>query len=265
MKRVISPTPPSPLPLASVTLATSTDQADNMGKNKGDDSGPDNAHRFQLFGLGSAAIAVIASMAWMAVGTPTAVGAGNCGACACEPQYHRQSSGACYYLSHVGSCLWVLQVSSGLILLNKDLLAHGFPYPMALSGLGMGFSGFASFLCCRVSPRYLGSLCQQARSQSLHCSCHCCLLSLRVPDLGRLYICLVTTSVWLMQVFKLVEAKRTVTFRFYVTKMLPVGLFMALTLHFGNLVYLYLTVSRCQLGDASLRGLSLSGTHAASV
>ena len=53
-----------------------------------------------------------------------------------------------------------------------------------------------------------------------------------------------------MQVFKLVEAKRTVTLRFYVTKMLPVGLFMALTLHFGNLVYLYLTVSRFQLGDA---------------
>jgi hypothetical protein len=45
------------------------------------------------------------------------------------------------------------------------------------------------------------------------------------------------------QVFKLVEAKRNVTLRFYVTKMLPVGLFMALTLHFGNLVYLYLTVS----------------------
>lgn len=31
--------------------------------------------------------------------------------------------------------------------------------------------------------------------------------------------------------------------RFYVAKILPVGLFMALTLHFGNLVYLYLTVS----------------------
>ena len=61
---------------------------------------------------------------------------------------------------------------------------------------------------------------------------------------------MLTSSVWLMQVFKLVEAKRTVTLRFYVTKMLPVGLFMALTLHFGNLVYLYLTVSRFQLGDA---------------
>ncbi|GAB4814468.1 hypothetical protein N2152v2_001514 [Parachlorella kessleri] len=116
MKRVVSPIPASPLPLASVTIATgsSDGQADSMGKNKGADSGTDNAHRFQLFGLGSAAIAVIASLAWMAV-------------------------------------------------------------------------------------------------------------------------------------FNLVEAKRTVTLRFYVTKMLPVGLFMALTLHFGNLVYLYLTVSFIQM------------------
>lgn len=42
------------------------------------------------------------------------------------------------------------QVSSGLIILNKDLLSHGFHYPMALSGLGMAFSGVASFLCCKV-------------------------------------------------------------------------------------------------------------------
>jgi len=38
-----------------------------------------------------------------------------------------------------------------------------------------------------------------------------------------------------------------VTFRFWVTRILPVGLFMALTLHFGNLVYLYLTVAFIQM------------------
>ena len=77
MKRVISPTQPTPLPLASVTLSSggSDGQADNMGKSKGAESGTDNAHRFQLFGLGSAAIAVIASMAWMAVGTSGAIDA----------------------------------------------------------------------------------------------------------------------------------------------------------------------------------------------
>jgi hypothetical protein len=49
----------------------------------------------------------------------------------------------------VASVAW-MAVSSALILLNKDLLSHGFHYPMALSGLGMAFSGGASFVCCRV-------------------------------------------------------------------------------------------------------------------
>ncbi|KAL4428420.1 hypothetical protein ABPG75_002509 [Micractinium tetrahymenae] len=96
----------------------------------------------------------------------------------------------------VASLAW-MSVSSGLILLNKDLLSHGFHYPMALSGLGMAFSGAASYVCCRV--------------------------------------------------LRVVDAKRSVTPRFYATKILPVGLFMALTLHFGNLVYLYLTVAFIQM------------------
>ena len=96
----------------------------------------------------------------------------------------------------MASVAW-MSVSSALILLNKDLLSHGFPFPMALSGLGMAFSGTASYLACRV--------------------------------------------------FKLVDAKKTVTPRFYVLRILPVGLFMALTLHFGNLVYLYLTVAFIQM------------------
>lgn len=47
--------------------------------------------------------------------------------------------------------------------------------------------------------------------------------------------------------FKWVEVKRQLTWRFYLTRILPVGLFMALTLHFGNVVYLYLTVSFIQM------------------
>lgn len=45
----------------------------------------------------------------------------------------------------------------------------------------------------------------------------------------------------------MVEAKRVVTWHFYFTKIMPIGLFMAATLHFGNLVYLYLTVSFIQM------------------
>lgn len=49
------------------------------------------------------------------------------------------------------------------------------------------------------------------------------------------------------QVFKFVEAKRTMTYRFYCTRILPVGFLMALTLLFGNLAYLYLTVAFIQI------------------
>lgn len=47
------------------------------------------------------------------------------------------------------SLLW-MTISSWLILVNKALLSGGFPYPMALSSLGMLFSGVCSYLACRV-------------------------------------------------------------------------------------------------------------------
>lgn len=93
--------------------------------------------------------------------------------------------------------VWMV-VSSALIFLNKHLMSTGgFHFPMALSGLGMAFSAFASYFCCRV--------------------------------------------------VKLVEAKKVVTWHFYFTKLMPIGLFMAATLHFGNLVYLHLTVAFIQI------------------
>lgn len=87
--------------------------------------------------------------------------------------------------------------SSGLIMLNKHLLSNGFPYPMALSGMGMAFSGLASYLVCHQ--------------------------------------------------FVFVTPKHTVTKKLFFTKLLPIGLCMALTLSFGNLVYLHLTVSFIQI------------------
>ena len=52
---------------------------------------------------------------------------------------------------------------------------------------------------------------------------------------------------WFCQVIKVVEVSRVLTWRFYFARILPVGFFMALTLHFGNIVYLYLTVSFIQM------------------
>ena len=54
-----------------------------------------------------------------------------------------------------------------------------------------------------------------------------------------------------MQVLRVVEVKRVLTWKFYLERILPVGLFMALTLLFGNIVYLYLTVSFIQMLKAS--------------
>jgi len=51
----------------------------------------------------------------------------------------------------------------------------------------------------------------------------------------------------MLQVLRVVEIKRKMTIRFYMLRIMPVGLFMALTLHFGNTVYLYLTVSFIQM------------------
>lgn len=50
-----------------------------------------------------------------------------------------------------------------------------------------------------------------------------------------------------MQVFRIVEVNRVLTWKFYLERILPVGFFMALTLLFGNIVYLYLTVSFIQM------------------
>lgn len=50
-----------------------------------------------------------------------------------------------------------------------------------------------------------------------------------------------------VQVLKLVKVDRVLTWRFWFVRILPVGFFMALTLHFGNIVYLYLTVAFIQM------------------
>lgn len=99
-------------------------------------------------------------------------------------------------VAFLSTALWMC-VSSGLIMINKELLSSGFPYPMCLSGLGMLFSGIASYVTCKH--------------------------------------------------LRLVDANKQLSIEFYIKHIMPVGLFMALTLAFGNLVYLYLSVSFIQM------------------
>ena len=63
-----------------------------------------------------------------------------------------------------------------------------------------------------------------------------------------------------MQVFRWVEPKRQIDWRFRLTRIFPVGLFMALTLHFGNVVYLYLTVSFIQMLKARVHSSVTRGS-----
>jgi hypothetical protein len=128
---------------------------------------------------------------------PAARGAAGKASAPAGEEHHVTFFGASRLAIAVLASAGLMAVSSGLILLNSHLLSHGFHFPMALGGLGMAFSGLASFLVCRV--------------------------------------------------FRLVEARRAVTPRFFAVRIMPVGLFMALTLHFGNLVYLHLTVSFIQM------------------
>ncbi len=79
-----------------------------------------------------------------------------------------------------------------------------------------------------------------ARVLLLPCVLCCMPVSKYISDGGRL-----------MQVLRVVEVTRVLTWKFYLERILPVGLFMALTLLFGNVVYLYLTVSFIQMLKAS--------------
>jgi len=127
----------------------------------------------------------------------------------------------------------------GLILLNKDLLSHGFHFPMALSGLGMAFSGTASYLCCRVGgqrQRAVAAVEAPAAAVLPRCCrfscCSPCAFSTLLCTAERHLLCAM-----LSQVFKVVEVKKTMTTQFYVSKILPVGLFMALTVSCVSLSY----------------------------
>ena len=52
------------------------------------------------------------------------------------------------------ACGGWMGVSSALILVNKHCMSDdGFAFPMALSGLGMAFSGVASAACCKARSR----------------------------------------------------------------------------------------------------------------
>lgn len=66
------------------------------------------------------------------------------------------------------ACLVYMTISSALIVLNQQLMNEdGFRYPMALSGLGMGFSAVASYIACKVIIISHSAVCDCAVCQLL--------------------------------------------------------------------------------------------------
>ena len=77
----------------------------------------------------------------------------------------------------VVACLVYMTISSALIVLNQQLMNQdGFRYPMALSGLGMGFSAVASYIACKVSLQSLSMGSAQAGFGPKHCMQVACLM-----------------------------------------------------------------------------------------
>lgn len=71
--------------------------------------------------------------------------------CNVVPVCVREMHPAARKLTAAVACLVYMTISSALIVLNKQLMSgDGFRYPMALSGLGMGFSAMASYIACKV-------------------------------------------------------------------------------------------------------------------
>ena len=67
------------------------------------------------------------------------------------------------------------------------------------------------------------------------------------------------------RVFRLVVADKPVSWRFFCTRMLPVGLFNAMTLMFGNAVYLFLSVAFIQMLKAFTPVMTMLGLFIASL
>ena len=143
-------------------------------------------------------------------------------------------------------------LSSGLVVLNKYLLSYvGFQYPMTLSGLGMVFSAIASFVTCKVRCNPTWLLMRPLRALLSHvCLVKRCCSTFEghsVRETQHVGGCLV-------QVLHLVSTRTPMTAKNYATHVMPVGLSMALSLFFGNLSYLYLSMSFIQILKVSMSG-----------
>lgn len=189
-------------------------------------------------------IAVVASLAWMTVSSGLILvrGRGACSVqldaappapCTCPPARRAACTAACF-APPSPPCNQQFCTAPQL---NKDLLSHGFHFPMALSGLGMAFSGTASYLCCRVRRICAAAGCMRPPCVPRpRCASPVPRRSWRRACCRSPAAALHNRNPWpvvfvgRLQVFRIVDAKKSVTLRFYVTKILPVGLFMALTL-----------------------------------
>lgn len=145
--------------------------------------------------------------------------------------------------------------SSALIILNKQLMVDdGFRFPLFLTAAGQVASvvlGEIRYLCCHGFPDYV---CTTAVPPILKHGTSSTQLSLWSSESGKghfsLHSTLTCSHLTRLKHTGLLLArqgsmplKAMPTFRFYVTRLLPLVACTAGTLFFGNICYLYLSVS----------------------
>ncbi|KAG2489087.1 hypothetical protein HYH03_012313 [Edaphochlamys debaryana] len=142
----------------------------------------------------------------------------------------------------VAACLGWMTASSWAILVNKHIMVGlHFPYPCTIAWMGLATTTLASWLALRLAPtsRPLGS---PARSLPLGGSGG----ALAEP-LGAGGFPTGSPVQGGGEVLVLSGARFKMTPRYYLTRVLPTGFFMALTFQTGNMGYLYLTVAFVQM------------------
>lgn len=138
-----------------------------------------------------------------------------------------------------------MAASSSIILINKDLLSHGFPYPVRPRP--RSWAGGRPCSCLPGRPTGVTATPNRSFLDGCCPALTCCPRTpqMALSGMGMGFSALASYAC--CHVFHVVEPRKRVTPLFFLTNILPVGFCMALCLHFGNQAYLYLTVAFVQM------------------
>ncbi|GIL92403.1 hypothetical protein Vretimale_6473 [Volvox reticuliferus] len=132
----------------------------------------------------------------------------------------------------IAACLSWMTASSWAILVNKHIMVNlKFPYPCTIAWMGLLTTTIASYSAIRLKPVALRLVGLTAAGPSTGAGGVAALSGGALSSGGSGGTSMMTA----------------VTPRYYLTRVLPTGFFMALTFQTGNMGYLYLTVAFVQM------------------